>query len=165
MKKILITTLVATGLFTGVAMAGGHGKNHDFGQRGGHGKIYRKLDLSDAQRQEIREIFQTAKMKNGATKQARFEMRKDFMQRKQALIQSKNLDTNALEILADEKAERMKQGFIARATAEHKAWQVLTPTQQEKATAMMQKRAEKMQKRMEKYKNKKYDNNNDANDD
>lgn len=63
MKKIILTTIIATGLLTSTAFADGHGKNKHFGKgHQGTSKIYRKLDLSDSQKEQIKAIFREARM-------------------------------------------------------------------------------------------------------
>lgn len=150
MKKMILTTVIATGLLTSSAFADGHGKNKHFGKgHQGPGKIYKRLDLTDSQQTQIKAIFKDARMKDD--RKAHFSQRQQMMQQRQALIEAPTLDKAALEQLANQRGETMKIRFVKMAEAEHKAWQILTPEQQTKAKAMMKKRQERMQKRAEKH--------------
>lgn len=145
MKKILLATAMTTGLLTtSAAMA--DGKDKRFGKHGGSHKIYKKLDLTDEQKQQIKQIYQSVHKKEGFGQ--RMAQRKAFMQKRQALIEAATFDKAAATTLANEKSQQKQKGFIDRLEAEHKAWQILTPEQKTKAKEMMAKRQEKMEKRM-----------------
>lgn len=157
MKKTFLSAILATGLVTSsAALADGHKKDHGFGKDHGS-KIYRKLDLSDAQKDQVRSIMKVAR----GDKQAMRQTMMNNMKARQALIQAPTLDEATLNRMAAEKAEAVKTRFIARVKAEHQVWQILTPEQREKAKKLQEKRAKKMQKRMEKHEKrmKKHDDN------
>lgn len=157
MKKLLLSTIMASSLLTaGTAFADdGHSKGKGFGKHGApYHKIYRKLDLNDEQKEKIKAIFKNAK---SADKADKFKARQAKMQDRMKLIQADSLDNAALNKLADAQAQAMKQRFIQSAEAEHAAWKVLTPEQQQKFKEMQAKRMEKRQKRMEKRRDKKDD--------
>lgn len=150
MKKSLLAILATAALLTTTAsFAGGHGKNEQFG-KGHRGPlmIYKKLDLSDTQKDQLKTIFQATREK--ADREAVFEARKTFMQKRQALVQSKTFDRAAVEALAKARSQEMEKRFVDMAEVEHKAWQVLTPEQQQEAKKMMEKRQDRLQKRLEK---------------
>lgn len=148
MKKAIFTTLLTTGLLTSTAaFADGHQKGHDFGKGHYGSKIYRKLDLSDAQKSQVRDIMQASK----GDRQGKYHNMMNQVKARQTLIESPTLDEAALNQMADTMASKVKQRFIARTKAEHQIWQILTPEQREKAKKLQAKRAEKMQKRMEKH--------------
>lgn len=146
MKKTLLSGMLVAGLITSTAvMAGDHKRGDEFGK--GHGsKIYRKLGLTDVQKQQVRRIMQAAK----GSKLGKHQYMLEKMKARQALIQAPTLDEAALNRLANDAADSVKKRFIARTKAEHQIWQLLTPKQREKAEKMQERRAKKMQKRMEK---------------
>lgn len=149
MKKLILTTIMATGLLTSTAFADGHGKNEHFGKgHRGAPKIYKKLDLSDSQKQQIKAIFKEVRM--AGTPKENVAKRQQMMQQRQSLIEAVTLDKAALEQLANQRGEDAKMRFVKMTEAEHKAWQLLTPEQQTQAKAIMKKHHEKMQKRAEK---------------
>lgn len=154
MKKNVLTAIIATSLLaTGAAFAGGHGKgkgkcDDDFGRDGvSYRKMYRKLDLNDTQKEQIKAIFKNAR---SADRGKQFQARQAQMQQRLQLIQTDSLDYTALQTLANTQAETMKQRFMQSAETQHAAWKVLTPEQQEEVKALQAKRLKKMEKRMQK---------------
>ncbi len=142
MKNKLITILLATGLAvtTGAAFAGENCQNGGFGKHGGMPmKMYKHLDLTKQQDQQLKEILEKArpnKAEHRANRQA-------HMQARQQLIQSENLDENALNQLAEQTAEQVKQRFIKRVKTQHQIWQILTPEQRQEVIKRQNKRMEK----------------------
>ncbi len=142
MKNKLIATLLATGIAvtTGAAFAGENCQNGGFGKHGGMPiKMYKHLDLTKQQDQQIKEILEKArpnKAEHRANRQA-------HMQAMQQLIQSENLDENALNQLAEQTAEQVKQRFIKRVKTQHQIWQILTPEQRQKVIKRQNRHMEK----------------------
>lgn len=154
MKKLLTTALITSTLLTANAFADKKGKDSEFGKgQPNPTKIYRKLDLTDAQEEKIKAIFRAVKLDKQP--EARMQDRAVDRQQHRALIEAKTFDTAAAKKLADAKAQKMSERFVRMTEAEHKAWQVLTPEQQAKAKELMKKRAERMEKRMAKRSEKK----------
>lgn len=150
MKKKILSTLLATGLLmtAGTAVAGGKDcKNGHFGQHKGGMRIYKKLDLNKDQKQQIKAIFKAMRPDH---KSDEFKKRQEHMQARKEVIQSDTLDETALNNLANEMAEKVKQRFIQRAKAEHKIWLLLTPEQREKLLEKQNKHRKKMQDKFEK---------------
>ncbi len=150
MKNKLIATVLATGmvLTTGTAVAGGQQGHHNakFGKHGGvgmHMKMYKNLDLSKQQQAQIKAILDKAKPVKGEHR----TNRKAHMQAKRQLIQSANLDEYALNQLAEQTAQQVKQRFIKRVKTQHQIWQILTPQQQQKVLERQKKRMQKHGKR------------------
>ncbi len=147
MKKKVLTTLLATTLLltTGSAFADKtEHKNSVFGQP--YFKIYKKLDLSKDQKQQIKTILKETRKQHKAEK----PNKKQFLNEHHQLVQSKILDEVALNNLAEKAANHFKKRFIGRVKTEHKIWQLLTPEQQQKLMEYKAKRMEKRQKHMEK---------------
>lgn len=149
MKKLILSTTIIIALFSATAFANDHNKNKKFGKHhAGNDKIYRQLDLSDTQKKQIQAIFRDVRIKENVASQRKAHQA--FMNKRMVLIEAKTFDKAAAERLADEQFADMKSRFVMMAEAEHKAWQVLTPKQQQQAKKLMQKRQKRMQKRMEK---------------
>lgn len=149
MKKLILSTTMVMILFSTAAFADEYGKNKAFGKHHvGYDKMYRQLNLSDAQKKKIKMIFKNTRMKKG--KAPHISNHQTLMDKRMTLIQAKTFDRVAVEQLADEQFADMKSRFVMMTEAEHKAWQVLTPEQQQQAQKLMQKRQKRMQKRMDK---------------
>ncbi len=142
MKNKLIATLIATGMAvtTGAAFAGENCPKGGFGKHGGmHARMYKNLDLTKQQDQQIKEILEKArpnKAEHRGNRQAHF-------QAKHQLIQSANLDEDKLNQLAEQTAEQVKQRFIKRVKTQHQIWQILTPEQRQKVIERQNKHMEK----------------------
>lgn len=146
MKKALLGTLVTIGLLTTANVSAAEHNKH-FGKNKNHLRIYKKLDLSDSQKQQIKAIF---KAKRADKNTDRFEERQQFFEKRRQLIQSKTFDSAVAKQLAETMNNQRVERFVASAEAENKAWNILTPEQQQKAQELLQKRAKKMQEKREK---------------
>lgn len=148
MKKILTATLITSTLLSANAFAGDKRNGHFGKGEFSSAKIYRKLDLTDEQKKEMKAIFSAARNKNQA--ETRRSERKASIQQRRALIEATTFDVDAVKQLAEARAQKMTERFIKMAEAEHKVWHLLTPDQQAKAKEIIQKRAQRMEKHMEK---------------
>ncbi len=153
MKKKILSTLLTTGLLVTVGSAladDRHGcKNSKFGKHGRlHFRMYKKLDLTDQQRQQIKAIFKEIRPKN---KSERFEERQSHMQARRNLIQSDTLDEVVLNRLADKVAEQVKTRFVSRVKAEHKIWLLLTPEQRNNLIERQKEHMKRKQQRFQKH--------------
>lgn len=85
------------------------------------------LDMSDTQRQQIRDIVEKGRTEMEPTRQklcvGRDEMR--------ALLESDSFDEDAIRALAQSQAELKTELFIARAKAKNQIFQLLTSGQQD----------------------------------
>lgn len=147
-KKVLVTILSMGLVSTAPVFAEEYSPNNHFGKRGkSYLKMYHKLDLSKAQKEALKTIF---KNNRTANKTEQFEAFRDTQRQRTQLIQSSQLDSATLEQLADRESQRMRQHFINSTKAEHQAWLVLTPEQQEKLKKRQEKQRERMDKRIKK---------------
>ncbi|WP_158657963.1 Spy/CpxP family protein refolding chaperone [Agarilytica rhodophyticola] len=109
----------------------------------GEQHIAKALALTDQQKSEIKRI--RSELKN-----TRQELRSRARHKNLFALDPSDSDYSAqVSLLADEKAERMKTKMLAKANAEREIYQLLTPEQQEKFTALKQERRKvrKMAKR------------------
>lgn len=173
MKKILLTTLMTTGLIgTTLAVANEQGElKRDFGncdnggymqgERGGmkkhhakrggkghgmRGDMYRGLDLSDAQKEQIKTLFSEGKRSEQADVR---KQQRELADKRRVLIQSKTFDKAAFEKLLAEQDKLRSEQRLKQAELRHKAWNVLTPEQQKKAQERFSEHRELMEKQRE----------------
>ena len=136
MKKILSVlglalTVTVGGLLATPAMAGPH---HGFDSMGGRDLMhmmhkFAELDLTDEQRDAIRQIRKDAVAKFRANKEARM----DFRGQMRDLIRSDNFDETAARALIDEQQERHGEMMLMQMQVRNQIWNLLTPEQQAKA--------------------------------
>ena len=137
-----------------------HGKKHHSGKRHGgkhqHGKrqggeqmmsfLAKKLDLTDAQKTQIKELRSAQKTKMQPLREQARTLRQEMMK----------LDTTSADYstqvaaLADKKANLDRQSFILKSELRQQFNAVLTDEQRATMKSMQEKRQERMEKRMEK---------------
>jgi len=137
MKRALVGTIAAMslmGLPAGAALAGsgdgcGGGKHHATShmKHGGGGHMLRDLDLTEEQREQIKEIKQSKKS-------AMREHRQTLRESREALrdaARGDDFDAAKVRELADAHAATMAELMVARAEAFHEVRNVLTPEQRQ----------------------------------
>lgn len=117
----------------------GHG-NEMFGGPG-FGFMARNLDLTDAQKDQARQIMSSKKAEFKALMQ---QMRQNRMQERQ-LIEAENFDQAQAQTLAAQQAQTMTQMGVERMRIESQLYQILTPDQKTKLNTMLDKRAQRFQ--------------------
>lgn len=126
---------------------------------GGEMGMFRGIDLSDAQKADLKKLFSDARKQHQSAKQNKKQ--REFMDKRRALIQSKTFDKAAFkQLLVEQKQQREAERIerqIARAERHNQAWNILTPEQQAKVKerfndhkALMEKQREYQQKWHEK---------------
>jgi periplasmic protein CpxP/Spy len=160
--KILTAALAIITLgLGGIAMAQdgggggrrGHGGPGGFfrggpGGPGGPGFPLRQLDLTDAQREQVKAIFDSHKDEF----QAIGERMKTARQAQQAAIETQPLDEAAIRAKSTDLAAVAADAAVLRAKVHAAVFQVLTPEQQEKAKALKaerEKRGAEMRQRFQ----------------
>lgn len=149
MKKTLLSLIILSAASTNLSFAD-HKERHNqfFGKQSApHYKVYRKLNLTEEQKSSIKAIFRQKKDENQFDF---FKNRLKQQEKRNQLIQSTQLDNQALQHLADEQATQIKQRFIKMVEAEHQVWNLLTPQQQQKAKTLQEERLKKIEKRLRK---------------
>ena len=146
MKKVTlfaVSALMGSMLFVGSAYAfpGGHGSHGDHGMGKGRSmhKILHKLDLTDEQEVQVKEIM----AERNISPEARAKRRGEHMSEFEAVIQSENWDEAAAKALIEKKQRSRENQALAQMRAMHDVYQVLTDEQKEK----LQKMKQRMKKR------------------
>jgi periplasmic protein CpxP/Spy len=149
---LIIPAVVAAGLFTmgaANADAGWFGKNHH--ERGGDHyermeHIADKLDMTDEQEQQLKEILTAAKKRGEqageSKKSVRHEMRK-------AMLNLSPEDPEYMpkvEAQADKMASHIKVRMVAFAKVRQEVYTILTDEQKQEMKEMKEKRMKKMEK-------------------
>lgn len=153
MKKltvaILSIVLVAMGAMFIVAQTAdrsegkrGHGKK-GFGKRGGHGMMFRGVDLSEEQKAQMKQIRQTSM----ETMKPIREQMKANRQRLAELSANGNFDQAQVQALAAQQGSLSAQMTVERERVKAQIFQILTPEQKAKAAEMKAQRQQKMQER------------------
>ncbi|WP_322803266.1 CpxP family protein [Vibrio alfacsensis] len=165
-KKLVLAAVVLP-LTLGAASAFAFGgKDHHKGPHGECGKgmdrgIMRQLDLTDAQKDQLKEMREANKAEMKAKfadgKEARMAERQAHHDKVQALLLADNFDEAAANDLAKEMVEKQTDRRVKMLEKKHQMLSVLTPEQKAKFVELQKERqqkcGEKMQKRMQKHHN------------
>lgn len=159
MKKLTATilsiVLVAMGAMFIFAQDGADQRDgkRGFGKRGHHrggfGKMFRALDLTDEQKAQMKAIRQTSK---DTMKPIREQMKAN-RQKLQELSANGNFDEAQVQAIAAQQGALTAQMIVEKEKVKSQIFNLLTPEQKAKAAEMKaqfeQKRQERIQKRME----------------
>lgn len=144
MTKALLFALTIP-LSTSMAFAQGNDdhKMHD-GMKGKHKqgmmRVYKKLDLSDTQQQQIKDIFKQAKQnRNKISKDDRMAKRDEW----RALMKAESFDAAKAKALISQRQSHMLENELARVKARYDAYQVLNAEQKAKFDDMVEKKLRK----------------------
>lgn len=147
MRRSLTIAALAAGLaLSSAAMAGKdgagpgrHGPDHDGPHRGGpFMHELRDLDLSDAQREQIRGFFKTQREQDKTDRRAQFELRRSFELATPGTAQFQSLTQQLADAQATEARNRVQQ----MASLRTQVYGVLTPAQRTELAAELAKRPE-----------------------
>lgn len=161
MAKKLVVAAVVLPLTLGTASAFAFGgKDH---KKGGHGEcgggfdrgIMRQLDLTDTQKDQLKEMREAGKKEMKANFQQNFAERQSEMQahheKVQQLVLADNFDQAAADELAKVMVEKQSERKVKMLEKQHQMLSILTPEQKVKFAELQKERAgqcaEKMQKR------------------
>ena len=158
MKKLLLASvLAASSVFTVTACTSVNAttdttpttkmqKQHKAGMKKGDMKKgemrgpLSKLDLTAAQKTQIKAIMEAKHSNNKADRTKNKAERAQMHQQMQALTNSSTLNSTAVNRLADQQAAKTKQRFIERVQTQHAIAQVLTAEQRAKLAQMKEDR-------------------------
>lgn len=160
-KKLAVAAVILPlTLGTASAFAFG-GKDH---KKGGHGecgggfnpKMMRKLDLTDAQKEQLKELREAGKTEMKANFKANAEVRHAEMQAHRAKVQelvlAESFDQEAASELAKAMVEKQTERKVKMLEKQHQMLSILTPEQKTQFVELQNERAEncadKMQKRL-----------------
>jgi Spy/CpxP family protein refolding chaperone len=151
MVFVLGLALVAGGAFAqgpgrGRGPGGGMGGFGEGGFGAGHGMfgpmMATALGLTDAQKEQIKSIFESTRTANESTR----EQMKAIHEQAQAAVKAGKSDAE-LQSLASSAAPLMTQLHASHLIAAKKAYQVLTPEQREKLESLRAQGRERMEQR------------------
>lgn len=146
-KLVLAAVVLPLTLGTASALAFG-GKDH----KGGHGDcgkgmdrgIMRQLDLTDAQKDQLKEMRQAnkaaMKAKFADGHEARMAERQAHQEKVQALLLADNFDEATANDLAKEMVEKQTERRVAMLEKKHQMLRVLTPEQKTKYVELQKER-------------------------
>lgn len=119
---------------------GGKGKfKRSFGHRGGFGRLVEKLNLSDAQKEQVKQIMETSKAKIQPLK----ENMKSIHQQMNAATADGQFDEAQVQALATQQANIMAQMIVEKERTKSQMFAILTPEQQAQAKQLKEQMKEK----------------------
>lgn len=117
------------------------------GHRGHMGYLARELNLTDAQKTQVKEIFQ-------ANKQSGLPLFQQMAANKKAMLEATangNYDHAKIQTLATQQAQLMSQLIVQKQAIQHQIYtQVLTPDQRTKADQLRAQKISRLTSRMDK---------------
>ncbi len=126
------------------------GKHGHYGKRGGHkgmrggkGMMFRGLDLTDAQKAQVKQITQTSR-ENMKTVHAQM---KSNRQQLEAASANGNFNQAQVQSLATQQGNLHAQMIVEKERVKSQIYQILTPEQKAKAAEMKANFEQKMQER------------------
>jgi protein CpxP len=126
-----------------MGMRGGPG-----GPLGPFGVALRQLDLTEAQRDQVKAIMESHKEQMQATGEKVREARKAV----EAAIAAETVDEAAIRNAHAQLAQAMADGAVLRANVRHEVMQILTPEQKAKAAELKQVREQRLKLRQDRAK-------------
>ncbi|WNC72569.1 Spy/CpxP family protein refolding chaperone [Thalassotalea psychrophila] len=154
LSKILLVACTL-GALSFNAVAKENGSPHRGGERKDEmHKVITKLDLTDVQKQQVKDI-QSAKKQQIQALMAEQGDKKVNREQFNALIQAETFDENAFKLLQQEKAEHQEKVSLISAKSMHQMFQLLTSSQKQQLAELKQQQMEKRQLKKDKKKQQK----------
>ncbi|MEZ8141265.1 CpxP family protein [Enterovibrio sp. FF113] len=155
LSKRIVATIIALPLMMGSmsVMAAGGKHNDGEGMHGGKsmmgGKhLLRGIDLTDAQKEELKTLREqnrdAMKANKGAMKAGMMAERQEM----QSLLLADNFDEAQVRELAQKMADQQVERRVSMMKRQHEMLNILTPEQKTEVKANMEKMAERHQNRM-----------------
>jgi len=142
MGGLLVFAQSADGVKTDAAKSDRKGRHH-FGKRGGHGMMFRGLDLTDEQKAQMKAIREANKAQTAPL----FEAMKANRQKMQEATANGAFDEATVTMLANEQAGLMAKMTVERERVKSQTFALLTADQKAKMAEMKAKFAERKGKR------------------
>lgn len=153
MKKIITAiiaiALVAIGTIFIFAQNGGEGKGkfkRGFGHRGGFERLAKKLNLTDEQKEQVKQIRETSKAKIQPLK----ENMKSIHQQMNAATADGQFDEAQVQALATQQANIMAQMIVEKERTKSQFFAILTPEQQAQAKQLKEQMKERFKDKFQK---------------
>ncbi|WP_122047173.1 CpxP family protein [Vibrio atlanticus] len=165
MTKKLVLVAAALPLMLGTASAFAYGGGDKGDHKGMHGKcggfdkkVMRQLDLTDAQKAELKDMREAnraeMKAKHSGNKADKMAQMKAHHEKVQDLVLADTFDEAAANDLATQMVEKQTERRLTMLKKQHQMMSVLTPEQKTQLKEIQQDRmakcADKMEKRMNK---------------
>ncbi|NRB68262.1 MAG: CpxP family protein [Vibrio sp.] len=152
-KKLLLAAMILPlTLGTASAFAAKDHKKGSYGEFGFDRGIMRQLDLTDAQKEQIKALRETSKTQMKAEFKQNFEAHHAEMQankeKLQALVLADTFDQVAANELAKQMVEQQTERKVKRLEKQHQMLSILTPEQKTKYVELQKERAEKQFNKM-----------------
>lgn len=149
---LVIALPLALGSASALAYGGGkhhndHGGKNSCGMKGGHA-MFRGLDLTDAQKQEMKELRKTNREAMHSEMASRHGEMQTQHQKMQQLVLADNFDESAVRALAEQMTEQQVERRVTMLKQRHEMLQILTPAQKTKYQQLQAERSEQCQERM-----------------
>ncbi|WP_435247951.1 CpxP family protein [Vibrio sp. nBUS_14] len=165
MTKKLVLAAAALPLMLGTASAFAYGGGDKGDHKGMHGKcggfdkkVMRQLDLTDAQKTELKEMREAnraeMKEKHAGNKADKIAKMKAHQEKVQTLVLADNFDEAAANELASQMVEKQTERRVAMLKKQHQMMSVLTAEQKTQLKEIQQDRMTKCTDKMEKRMNK-----------
>lgn len=150
-KEKIFAAVLGLVLLASLAVAQNMQPAHGHGGHGWGGEMFpffsHQLDLSDAQRAQIKEIFHNAKGTMRPLMQQEMQSHQAMMQ----LITSGNFDQAKAQAIAAQAAQVRAQIEVQHAQLASQAYQVLTPDQKTKFNELVSQHMQRMQEHMQRH--------------
>lgn len=151
MTKKLVLAAAALPLMLGTASAYAFGGGDKGDHKGMHGKcggfdkkVMRQLDLTDAQKEQLKEMREAnraeMKAKHAGNKSDKMAQMKAHHEKVQALVLADNFDEAAANDLASQMVEKQTERRVKMMEKKHQMLSVLTPEQKTKYVELQKER-------------------------
>ena len=152
MKSIHSTLTVVAAVLTlcaGIAFAqggGGRPMHHHHGEMGGFEQLLHQLNLTDDQKAQVKQIFQTEKPTMKPLMQQEHAAHQQMIQ----LVTSGSFETAKAAAIAQQESQTHMQLEVEHAKIASQIYQLLSSDQKAKATEMIAQHEQRMQEHMQK---------------
>ena len=136
-NPLLAAVLAAASLALAVPAAQAHPEGFQGHERRGDMRFMRRLDLTDAQRDQVKKIFE----QQAAAMRERMEAARTAQQELRAMAMSPNFDSGRARDLADTAAKAHADAAVIRAEGMSKVFALLTPEQRAKVEQARERRS------------------------
>jgi periplasmic protein CpxP/Spy len=149
LKKTIVMAIVLPLTFGSMSVLAAKDSH---GMKGHHGekRILKQLDLTDAQKEEMKVLRKTNHEAMKAQRLDEHQNRQATAQEMDKLILSEHFDEQSIRQLVHTMSEKQVEQRVARLKQRHQMLNILTPEQKVKYAELKKQKAEKHFKRLEK---------------
>lgn len=157
-KLVLAAVVLPLTLATTSAFAFGGGKGHDKGPHGECGMdrgMWRQLDLTDAQKTQLKEMRESGKEQMREKHKEQFAAhqaeRQAMQEQVNQLVLADTFDQASANELAKQMVEKQTERKVRMLEKQHQMLSILTPEQKEQYVELKKERMTKCQDKMQKH--------------